>query len=493
MKNKFLFLSLLFVFGLLILLSYPQISFAAVASVRTGAAGAGLTSANASGTVLSIDNDVTCSGVGFVYGTASATAGSYLATSSLFGSYATSTDFSITLSSLAKGAAYYHRAYCTTTVSSAYGDEVSFLTGVDAPSDFGAQSAEDRIKITWTVGSGSEKTMIRYNDGTTYPTLITEGNQAFWATGTEVTLYNLPKEHTYYFSAWSSTSDAGLTTTSDSYLTMKAATTAASGGGISRVAPTTYSDSLVINEGAATTQTREVTLKLRAGNTSLMSISHDNRFLVPLETYAITKSWTLTEGDGEKTVYAKFVSPDGLNSEVISDTITLKTAVPEEVPVEEVPVEEIVEEVPAVPEEVVEEVPVEKPISEMTIEELKVKIAEIMAQVAALQAQLTELKEVTIEGCTIASFDRNLQQGMSGDDVKCLQIILNSTSDTQVAASGVGSAGNETTYFGLLTKAAVIKFQVKYASDILASWGLSTGTGFLGSSTRAKLNELLSK
>ena len=154
--------------------------------------------------------------------------------------------------------------------------------------------------------------------------------------------------------------------------------------------------------------------------------------------------------------------------------------------------EEEEEEVPEEEEEEEEEEEVvEKPIEEMTIEEIKVKIDEILAMIAQLRVQLAELIGVPYAGCTITSFDRNLQVGITGDDVKCLQIILNSNTDTQLATSGPGSPGEETFYFGSLTKAAVIKFQEKYAEDILASWGLTAGTGFVGSTSRDKLNELL--
>jgi len=134
------------------------------------------------------------------------------------------------------------------------------------------------------------------------------------------------------------------------------------------------------------------------------------------------------------------------------------------------------------------------PALAITAEELQTQITNLLAQLTALQTQLAELQGETpaVTGCTITSFDRNLQQAMSGDDVKCLQIVLNSSADTQLAASGVGSSGNETSYFGPITKAAVIKFQEKYASEILATYGLTSGTGFVGSTTRTKLNAILS-
>jgi len=79
-------------------------------------------------------------------------------------------------------------------------------------------------------------------------------------------------------------------------------------------------------------------------------------------------------------------------------------------------------------------------------------------------------------------FNANLTMGSTGADVMNLQKVLNSDADTQVAASGVGSAGNESSYFGALTKAAVIKFQKKY--------GITPAVGYVGPITRAKLNSM---
>ncbi len=90
-------------------------------------------------------------------------------------------------------------------------------------------------------------------------------------------------------------------------------------------------------------------------------------------------------------------------------------------------------------------------------------------------------------------FLRSLKFGMSGEDVRALQKILNSSPDTQIQSVGVGSPGNETLYFGPLTQKAVIKFQEKYRTIILTPNGLAVGSGYVGPSTLAVLGSFGTK
>lgn len=88
-------------------------------------------------------------------------------------------------------------------------------------------------------------------------------------------------------------------------------------------------------------------------------------------------------------------------------------------------------------------------------------------------------------------FIRDLKEGMSGEDVRELQKLLNRDADTRISGTGVGSNGQESTYFGKITKEAVIRFQNKHRNDVLRPVGLSSGTGNVGLWTRLKLNQLL--
>ena len=82
---------------------------------------------------------------------------------------------------------------------------------------------------------------------------------------------------------------------------------------------------------------------------------------------------------------------------------------------------------------------------------------------------------------TSVTFTRNLYLGISGEDVRTLQKLLNANGYT-VAITSYGSAGNETTYFGPATKAAVIKFQI--------TKGISPVAGYVGPITRLALLSL---
>lgn len=76
-------------------------------------------------------------------------------------------------------------------------------------------------------------------------------------------------------------------------------------------------------------------------------------------------------------------------------------------------------------------------------------------------------------------FYRYLAKGYQGTDVKLLQQNLNATTSTQVALTGPGSPGNETSYFGELTRQAVLKLQGQNKLN---------ATGVLDDPTRAYLN-----
>ena len=128
-----------------------------------------------------------------------------------------------------------------------------------------------------------------------------------------------------------------------------------------------------------------------------------------------------------------------------------------------------------------------------TEEELRTQIAELEKTVAELSKKL---ESIAVErGATGQQtndiFLRNLAEGDTGDDVRALQTVLNVDPRTEVAAGGPGSRGKETTTFGPLTKHAVKRFQELYASDVLLPLGLSSGTGYVGASTRKKLNALV--
>ncbi|MDP2641298.1 MAG: ABC transporter substrate-binding protein [Candidatus Yanofskybacteria bacterium] len=81
------------------------------------------------------------------------------------------------------------------------------------------------------------------------------------------------------------------------------------------------------------------------------------------------------------------------------------------------------------------------------------------------------------------TFQSELREGMTSPEVRLLQECL--AQDSAVYPEGTVSG-----FFGPATKRAVIRFQEKYAQDVLAPSGFTRGTGLVAVATRAKLNEL---
>jgi len=89
--------------------------------------------------------------------------------------------------------------------------------------------------------------------------------------------------------------------------------------------------SISINGGAASTNNRTVTLTLSASDASgvsQMQLSNDDATYTPAEAYITSKEWTLTAGDGIKTVYVKYKDTVGNWSNPVSDQIALDTVAP---------------------------------------------------------------------------------------------------------------------------------------------------------------------
>lgn len=127
------------------------------------------------------------------------------------------------------------------------------------------------------------------------------------------------------------------------------------------------------------------------------------------------------------------------------------------------------------------------PASGLSVEQVTA-ILEVLASFGADSATIADVRAAlwgtggtttTTTSSVSASFTRDLETGVTGSDVLALQQYLNAHGYT-VATSGAGSPGNETTMFGALTRAAVIKFQK--ANDI------TPAVGYFGPKTRAAVN-----
>ncbi|MFO0718667.1 MAG: peptidoglycan-binding domain-containing protein [Candidatus Paceibacterota bacterium] len=103
-------------------------------------------------------------------------------------------------------------------------------------------------------------------------------------------------------------------------------------------------------------------------------------------------------------------------------------------------------------------------------------VAVVVLFVATLSFTKNEVSASTVQ----CDFTKDLEIGSVGEDVRCLQRYLNAEG-FKIAESGIGSPGQETNTFGMLTKEAVMRWQ--------AAHNFSLKTGTFGPMSRSKYLE----
>ena len=130
------------------------------------------------------------------------------------------------------------------------------------------------------------------------------------------------------------------------------------------------------------------------------------------------------------------------------------------------------------------------PASAQTVDSLAAQIASLLATISGLQAQLAAMSGGTTGGTMMSyNFTLNHSQGDQGGEVMDVQKFMNAKGFT-VSATGAGSPGNETSFFGSRTQQAVVAWQNANAASVLTPVGLTSGTGFWGPSSRAYANSM---
>ena len=118
------------------------------------------------------------------------------------------------------------------------------------------------------------------------------------------------------------------------------------------------------------------------------------------------------------------------------------------------------------------------------IRKLLEKISFLKSEINRLKAGLIDLSDGDSSACyAIAD---NLYFGITNNkQVRCLQEFLKGQGPS------VYPEGLVTGNFYFLTQSAVSRFQEKYQEEILDPFGLQKGTGYVGSLTRTKINQLI--
>ena len=121
-------------------------------------------------------------------------------------------EFSADISGLNNGTLYHYRAYANNTYGSDTGDDMTFLTKPQPPTNLNAQmNNSNTIYLTWITGNGANNTYIEYNTSANWP--LGQGTEIYNNSETYYEHTSLSEGTTYYYQAWSYTNwtDGGYT------------------------------------------------------------------------------------------------------------------------------------------------------------------------------------------------------------------------------------------------------------------------------------------
>ena len=126
-------------------------------------------------------------------------------------------------------------------------------------------------------------------------------------------------------------------------------------------------------------------------------------------------------------------------------------------------------------------------VKAMTESEYLSSVAQIKKKIAELTLQLTNIRDqYAADEAWCHTFNNDLRAGNEDTDtsgeITFLQMAL--------VKEGFSIKGDVQGVFGKGTTSAVVSFQNKYASEVLTPFKLRRGTGYVGKSTRDKLNNL---
>ncbi|PIR03118.1 MAG: hypothetical protein COV60_02020, partial [Candidatus Magasanikbacteria bacterium CG11_big_fil_rev_8_21_14_0_20_43_7] len=248
-----------------------------------------------------------------------------------------------TLSSLSVNTRYYINiwAYDTFGYNASSTDEILGYTLANAPSDVsGSASGTESITVTWSVNGNPS--------GTEFYADIDSGTDCGWiADMTQCTFSGLAENTTYTITIQAKNGDGVVSSASAiQVLTQEAETDGGGGGGsppppppkgeeicepdteICEPDPENPSGLIIINDGASYTNLSTVTVSFDIAFTDQYALSETENFDgISFAPIVPSVSYTMSDGDGTRTIYARFLNEYGMY--IAHDIIELDTVPPD--------------------------------------------------------------------------------------------------------------------------------------------------------------------